>query len=142
MKKILTMLAALFLLCSGLSLYAQDKAKLEKNKAIAVKFHELKAEDVDALIAEDFVGRSNDMTWTRENHRQALNTSHKTFKSKDKILSMVAEGDLVALSFVRSGEWEGKPVELDMMQFMRISDGLIVEIWEAYDQKKADSLME
>ena len=142
MKKLLPSLVVFLLLCSGLSLFAQDNANLEKNKAIAVKFHELKAEDVDALLDVNFVGHSNDMTWTRENHRQALLTSHKTFKSEDRMLSMVAEGDLVALRFVRSGEWEGKPVELDIMQFMRISDGLIVEIWEAYDQKKADSLME
>ena len=135
-------MAALLLLCSGLSLFAQDKATLEKNKAIAVKYHELKAEDVDALFAVDFKGHSNDLDWTRESHRQALNTSHKSFKSKDKIISMLAEGDMVAIRFVRSGEWEGKPVKVDMMQFMRITDGVIVEIWESYDQKKVDSQME
>ena len=142
MKKIITTMAALLLLCSGLSLFAQDKATLEKNKAIAVKYHELKAEDVDALFAVDFKGHSNDLDWTRESHRQALNTSHKSFKSKDKIISMLAEGDMVAIRFVRSGEWGGKPVKVDMMQFMRITDGVIVEIWESYDQKKVDSQME
>ena len=141
MKK-LCLLAALLIFCSAFGLFAQENAQLEKNKAIAVKYHELKAEDVDALIAEDFKAQSNDMTWTRENHRQALLTSHKTYKSKDKILSMVAEGDMVAIRFVRTGEWEGKPVKLDMMQFMRISEGLIVEIWESYDQKDLDSQME
>ena len=132
----------MLLLCSGLSLFAQANADLEKNKAIAVKYHELKAEDVDVLIAVDFMGHSNDMNWTRENHRQALNTSHKTYKSKDKILSMVAEGDLVALRLVRSGEMEGKPVELDMMQFMHISDGVIVEIWEVFNPGQIESQSE
>ena len=142
MKKFMPMLVALLLLCSGLSLFAQDKADLEKNKAIAAKYHELKAEDVDALIAEDFVGYSNDMSWTRENHRQALNTSHKTFKSKDKIVSMLAEGDMVAIRFVRSGEMEGKPVKMDIMQFMRISDGLIAEIREIFNPEQLQAQIE
>ena len=142
MKKILPSIVVFLLLCSGLSLFAQDNANLEKNKAIAVKYHELKAEDVDVLLAVNFVGHSNDMTWTRENHRQALNTTHKTFKSEDKILSMLAEGDIVAIRFVRMGEMEGKPVKLDMMQFMHILDGVIVEIWESYNPEQFESQIE
>jgi len=142
MKKILTMVAALLLFCSGLSLFAQENANLENNKAIAVKFHELNAEDVDALLDVNFVGHSNDMAWTRENHRQALLTSHKTFKSEDRMLSMVAEGEMVAIRFIRTGEMEGKPVKLDMMQFMHISDGVIVEIWEAYNPGQIESQSE
>ena len=142
MKKLLPVLATLLLICSGPGLFAQDNANLEKNKAIAVKYHELKAEDVDVLFAADFTGHSNDMTWNRESHRQALNTTHKTFKSKDKILSMLAEGDLVAIRFVRSGEMEGKPVKIDVMQFMRISNGLIVELWEAYNPEQLESQLE
>ena len=142
MKILLPSLVVFLLLCSGLSLFAQNNADLEKNKAIAVKFHELKAEDVDVLIAVDFMGHSNDMSWSRENHRQALNTTHKTYKSEDKILSMVAEGDMVAIRFVRTGEMEGRPVKLDMMQFMHISDGFIVEIWEAYNPEQLEPQIE
>lgn len=142
MKNYLPAPVALFLLCSGISLFAQENTDLEINKAIAVKYHELKAEDVDALFAGDFKGHSNDLDWTRESHRQALNTSHKTFKSKDKILSMIAEGDMVAIRFVRSGEMEGKPVEVDVMQFMRISDGVISEVWESFNPEQIQAQIE
>lgn len=55
---------------------------------------------------------------------------------------MVAEGDMVALRFVRTGEMEGKPVKLDMMQFMRISDGVIAELWEVHNPEQLESQIE
>jgi len=55
---------------------------------------------------------------------------------------MVAEGEMVAIRFIRTGEMEGKPVKLDMMQFMHISDGVIVEIWEAYNPGQIESRSE
>lgn len=55
---------------------------------------------------------------------------------------MVAEGEMVAIRFIRTGEMEGKPVKLDMMQFMHISDGVIVEIWEAYNPGQIESQSE
>ena len=55
---------------------------------------------------------------------------------------MLAEGDMVAVRFERSAEIEGKPVKVDVMQFLRISDGVIAEVWETYNPEQIASQTE
>ena len=107
------------------------------NKKIAAKYHELNPDDIDAILTEDFIGRfgTNGNTWNREDHRQFWSNN----KAEDKILHLVAEGDLVAISFIRMGEQEGKSFSMNIMQFMQFENGKIAEIWEMFDQNQLES---
>jgi predicted SnoaL-like aldol condensation-catalyzing enzyme len=46
---------------------------------------------------------------------------------------MVAENNLVAVRFIRTGEIEGESFSAEVMQFMRFENEKIVEVWEVYD---------
>ncbi len=108
---------------------AQKNIDVEKNKKVAALYHELNPEDIDGILTEDFIGRSNSSTWNREAHRKNWSNN----KGEDKILHLIAEGDLVAIRFMRTMEWNGKIIKFEMMQLMLFENGKIVEIWENYD---------
>ena len=126
----LSILIAL-LLFAGIA-FSQNKADIEKNKKVSVIYHELKAENIDAILTEDFIGRNEKgrHTWNREDHRSYL--SNGNFK-KDVILNQVAEGDWVATRFERTMDWNGERISVEMMQFKRFEKGKIAEIWEYGD---------
>ena len=138
MKKLLFSFVALFLVYASSNIFAQDNTDQERNKEIAVKYHELNPDDIDAILAVDFIGLTNENTWNRENHRQAWTNN----TAEDKIVHIVAENDLVAIKFIRMGEVEGKSFSVDAMQFMRFKNGKIAEIWEVYDPNQYESQVE
>ena len=109
----------------------------EGSKKIAIKYHELNPDDIDDILTEDFIGHwgMSEGTWNRENHRQAWSNN----KAEDKILHLVAEGDFVAIRFIRTGESEGNSWSIDIMQFMKFENGKIAEIWEMFDQNQLES---
>jgi len=142
MKKLLFLFVGLFLVYTSSNIFAQNNTDQERNKEIAVKYHELNPGNIDAILAGDFTGHSNEKTWNRENHRQALNTTFKEIKVEDKIVHIVSENDLVAIRFIRMGEVEGKSFSIDIMQFMQFKNGKIAEIWEVYDPNQYESQVE
>jgi hypothetical protein len=115
--------------------FVQDNTEQERNKQIAVIYHELDPKDIDEILAVDFIGHWNGNDWNREDHRRAWSNN----EAKDKIVFMIAENDMVAVKFVRMGENEGKSLSVDVMQFMQIKDGKIVEIWELFNQSQLES---
>jgi predicted SnoaL-like aldol condensation-catalyzing enzyme len=135
MRKLLIVTA--LLLFAGIA-FSQDKADLERNKKVATIYHELKAENVDAILTEDFIGRNEKgrHTWNREDHRNYL--SNGNYK-KDVILNQVAEGDWVATRFERTMDWNGRRVTGEMMQFKRFENGKIAEIWEYGDPGQVET---
>ncbi len=126
----LSILTAL-LLFTGIA-FSQNKSDIEKNKKVSVIYHELKAENIDDILTEDFTGRNEKgrHTWKREDHRSYL--SNGNFK-KDTILNQVAEGNWVATRFERTMDWNGERVSGEIMQFKRFENGKIAEIWEYAD---------
>ena len=125
------------LLFAGVAL-CQNKADIEKNKKVSTIYHELKAENIDDILTEDFSGRNEKdrHTWNREDHRSYL--SNGNYK-KDTILNQVAEGNWVATRFERTMDWNGKRVSGEMMQFKRFEKGKIAEIWEYGDRGQIET---
>ena len=110
---------------------------VEENKRIAAKYHDLNPDDVDEILAEDFIGRheQNSWTWNRESHREFL-TSHP--EMKDTIDGQIGEGDWVATRFTRTMNFRGKNVKIEGMHFKRFQNGKIAEIWEYGDSKQLE----
>lgn len=138
MKKLLLPLFALVFVYTSGNMFAQNSADQERNKKIAVKYHALNPDDIDAILAEDFIGRTDGDTWDREVQREFW----KEYESEDKILHLVAEDDLVAIRFTRMSEFEGEKIKADAMQFMRFENGKIAEIWEIFGQSQVESMDE
>jgi hypothetical protein len=102
-----------------------------KNKDISTTYHELKAENVDNILSEDFIGRGEDgHTWDRESHREYL--SNDSFK-EDSITSQFGEGEFVSTMFLRTMDYQGERITIPGMQVKRFEDGKIVELWEYWD---------
>ncbi|MGW8317156.1 MAG: ester cyclase [Bacteroidales bacterium] len=130
-------IVTVLLLFAGIA-FSQSKADIEKNKKVATIYHELKAENVDDILTEDFIGRNEKSrhTWNREDHRNYL--SNGNYK-KDVILSQVAEGDWVATRFERTMDWNGERISVEAMQFKRFEDGKIAELWEYADTGQVET---
>ncbi len=129
---------ALFIGCSFNQIIGQNSDEVERNKQIAVKYHKLDPNDIDDILSDDFIGHWNDNSWNREDHRQNWSNNQAT----DKIVHMIADKDMVAVKFIRSGKIEGKPYNVDVMHFMQIKNGKIVEIWELFNQDQLAALNE
>jgi len=115
----------------------------EENARIATLYHELKPENVDAILAENFTGHwENDrFTWKKEDHRGFLTNNasqNGNISVKDSIYNQVIGGDWAATRFVRSGSYQGRNMSVQMMQFKRFQDGKIAEIYEYFDSRQMD----
>ncbi len=109
-----------------------DKMSSEENKKISILFHERNLEDIDDILTDNFIGsywytEPEANKWDKESHRNALKT-YSDFK--DSILLQIAEGDMVATRFIRSGPYEGILVKAEIMQFTQFEDGKIIRSWE------------
>ena len=138
MKKLLLSLLTFSLVFASSNLLGQNQTVQEKNKEIAVKYHELNPDDIDDILAVDFIGHWNENDWNREDHRRAWSNN----KAEDKIIHIIAENDLVAVEFTRSFDSDGDSGSVDVMQFMQIKNGKIVEIWELFNQNQLESQSE
>ncbi|HUW92212.1 MAG TPA: nuclear transport factor 2 family protein [Bacteroidales bacterium] len=119
----------------------QVNTKLQKNKEIATRYHDLNPNDIDTILAADFIGRNEKsrFTWNVEDHRKYLtNGDYKV----DAILQQVAEGNWVATRFVRTGIREGDTLQYEMMHFKRFENGKIAEIWEYGDSRQVETVIE
>ena len=102
---------------------------LEENKKIASMYHDLNQADVENILTPDFVGRHpGGFTWDRESHKQFV-TNNLT----DTIHEQIAEGDLVATRFTRTGTVGNNPINVETLHLKRFRDGKIAEVLEFFD---------
>ena len=109
----------------------------EQNKQVSLRYHELDLDDIDDILAPDFVGRHDRLgsDWNREQHRTMWST-HRDIV--DIVHEQIAEGDWVATRFTRTGTYKGKQIDLDVMHFKRFEEGKIAEIWEYWNPKQLE----
>ena len=108
---------------------------VEDNKKIATKYHDLKPEDMDEVLAPDFKGEHvNGFSWDLERHKETWSKN----TANDVIHEQFGEGELVCTRFTRSVTLDGKPLKIDGMHLKRFKDGKIAHIWEYYDGKQID----
>ncbi|MFO7669487.1 MAG: nuclear transport factor 2 family protein [Bacteroidales bacterium] len=109
---------------------------LTKHKQVATTYHDLKAENVDSIFTEDFVGKGElGHTWDLESHRKFLsNGSYKV----DSINYQIAEGEWVATMFFRTMDYQGERITVPAMHFKRFEGNKIAEVWEYYDFNMPD----
>jgi ketosteroid isomerase-like protein len=117
--------------------------RAQENGRIASLYHELKPENVDAILTDDFIGHwENDrFTWKKEDHRSFLTSNAENSNNisvKDSIYNQVIDGNWAATRFVRSGSYQGRKMNVQMMQFKRFQDGKIAEIYEYFDSRQMD----
>jgi predicted SnoaL-like aldol condensation-catalyzing enzyme len=138
MKKNHFLFIVVILILTFGSISCQKNNEIQKNKEIAVKYHNLNPDDIEAILSDNFIGRNekNRFTWNRENHREYLTNG---IYKEDSIFYQIAEGDWVATRFFRKGEWKGDTVKYEMMHFKRFENGKIAEIWEYGDTRQVET---
>lgn len=117
--------------------------RAEENGRIASLYHELKPENVDKILTDDFIGHweKDRFTWNKENHRGFLTSNADMSNNtnvKDSIYNQVVGGNWVATRFERSGTYQGRKMNVQLMQFKRFQDGKIAEIYEYFDSRQMD----
>ncbi|MCU0473668.1 MAG: ester cyclase [Bacteroidales bacterium] len=137
MKKNHFLFIVVILILTFGSISCQKNNEIQQNKEIAVKYHNLNADDIEAILSDNFIGRNEKsrFTWNRENHREYLTNG---IYKEDSIFYQIAEGDWVATRFFRKGEWKGDTVKYEMMHFKRFENGKIAEIWEYGDTRQIE----
>lgn len=122
----------------------EEDFDLDANKALVSAFAEAElSRDYDALedlVAPDFVRHSTATPDVQVNSREGfaafLQATAEQFPDyTNTVQMMVAENDLVALYTVMSGTFAGadRAVEFPHIDFFRIEDGQIAELWVEWD---------
>jgi len=103
-------------------------------------------EGLDELIDSDaqFHIRNHTAPMGPQDTRQVISAWHRAFPDfRFTIRAMVAEDDLVAVRLILSGTqmgtWKdipatGKHIRVTAMMFLRFENGMLVEIWEDFDE--------
>lgn len=101
-------------------------------------YHKLDPNDIDRILTDDFIGRSEHdrNTWTKEQHRNFW-TNNKGM-AVDTVYRQLAIGNWVATMFERRMKWQGRDVEAQAMHFKRFENEKIAEIWEFGDSRQLD----
>ena len=107
-------------------------------KRLSTLYHERNLEDVDKLLADDFIGsylyqNTEPDTWNKENHKNAIAARPDV---KDSVLIQIAENDWVAERFIRSANIDGTDMKAEIMQFKQFRDGKIVKSYEVISDLK------
>lgn len=110
----------------------------DENKRLSTLYHERNLEDVDKLLADDFIGSylyQNTVpdTWNKENHKNAIADRPDVM---DSVLIQVAENDWVAERFIRTANNNGTEMKAEIMQFKQFRDGKIVKSYEVISDLK------
>lgn len=109
----------------------------EQNEQVFRRYHDLKPEEMDAIITKDFIGRGpKGSAWMLEMHKKDREKHRGS--ARDTIHEQVAEGDLVATRFTREGMREGKRVKASTMSVKGFEGGKIAEIWELWVEGPAE----
>ena len=111
-----------------------EKTSLEENKKISTLYHERNLEDIDIVLADDFVGsyiqnESEPIIWDEEGHRNAIINYPDV---KDSILVQIAENDWIATRFIRAFNNEGRIMKAEVMQFKQFKNGKVFRSWELF----------
>jgi hypothetical protein len=138
MKKNHFLFIVVILILTFGSISCQKNNEIQKNKEIAVKYHNLNPDDIEAILSDKFIGRNEKsrFTWNRENHREYLTNG---IYKEDSIFYQIAEGNWVATRFFRKVEWKGDTLKYEMMHFKRFENGKIAEIWEYGDTRQVET---
>ena len=100
----------------------------DQNMMVSDTYHQLNPEDIDEILTDDFVGWDEiGGKWTKQEHKAFWNVNKDL---ADSIIYQMANGNLVATSFKRSGKLNGEEVNGEAMQFKRFENGKIAELWE------------
>jgi hypothetical protein len=135
MKKLVLVVSVLVMAITSCQTVKEDtKSSSEENKKISTLYHERNLEDIDKIIADDFVGSyfyndTKPIIWNIEGHRNAIT---KFPGVRDSILVQIAEGDWVAERFIRSRNIEGIIMRNEVMQFKQFKNGKIIRSWELF----------
>ena len=107
-----------------------------RNREASSAYHRFIPEDIDGLLADDFVGHNEHsrFKWNKEDHKNYWSTNQHA--ASDTIYYQVANGNWVATLFERNMKWNGKDVNAQVMHFKRFEDGKIAEIFEFADSKQ------
>ena len=111
-----------------------NKMSSDENKKISTLYHERNLEDIDNILADDFVGsyyfnNVKPILWNKEGHRKAITNSPGV---RDSILVQIGEGDLVAERFIRTRNVGGNIISTEVMQFKQFKNGKIIRSWELF----------
>lgn len=121
---------------------------IESNKTIIKKYIELwntgNLALADEVLAEDFVDHTHpQQAQGPESVKQEVQAFRRAFPdARVSVEQMIAEGDLVAFRFILRGTHlgtfagflpTGKETILTGVDFIRIADGKMVELWSVQD---------
>ena len=144
------MLSPLFLLI-GSACMSPDSAAVEQNKALVRQMIEaVNARDLDgldALVAANVVRHSNATPGVQihslTDFKAFLEQDLASFPdSRQEILSIIGEGDYVAVRVSYSGTQQGpfgvfpatgRRVDIEFIGMVRIEEGKIAELWAEWD---------
>jgi len=134
MKKLVFLTAVLMLASTSCQTKTEEnKISIEENKKISSLYHQRNLEDIDKLLADDFIGSyySNEKlyTWKKENHKNSIKNNPNV---KDSILTQIAEDDWVAERFIRTFKNGDTIMKSEVMQFKQIKNGKIINSWELF----------
>jgi len=135
MKKLVLLVSILVMASTSCQTSKEDtKMSSNENKKISTLYHERNLEDIDNILADDFVGSYffNDVKpiiWNKEGHRNAIANYPGV---RDSILVQIAEGDWVAERFIRTRKIEGNIMRNEVMQFKQFKNGKIIRSWELF----------
>ena len=106
----------------------------EANKAIVRRYMEMwntgNVALADELLAPTYVDHTHPEVTGPESVKQAVSKFRATFPDfRISLGDIVSEGDLVALRAILRRTQQGKEVVSRVMWFVRIADGMMVELW-------------
>jgi hypothetical protein len=126
-----------------LSIYDTDSFdKAQHNLEVSLKYHELNPENINEILADNFIGQNEHQrfTWTKENHMNYWSNNRGI--AKDTILYQLANANWVASMVERKMRWNGQDIQAQGMNFKRFENGKIAELWEFGDSKQWETSTE
>lgn len=142
----LTFLAFSFFFVYSATLFGQSKKSKITNKEVVQKWFDMvnnhDISEMNKIFAADYIWHTMD----GKDIRSSQDSSHAVFlrfllrsnpASRYEIISIINEGDLVAVNTILTGKAQSpsgeKDINVKQMFFFRLSGGLITEEWEALD---------
>jgi predicted SnoaL-like aldol condensation-catalyzing enzyme len=146
LRTALTLLSFYILLGYSPTVFGQSKKSKNTNKEVVQKWFDMvnrhDISEMKQIFAADYIWHTMD----GKDIRSSQDSSHAVFlrfllranpASRYEIISIINEGDLVAVNTILTGKAQSpsgeKDINVKQMFFYRLSGGLITEEWEALD---------